>query len=78
METTEATDGGTVGMDHPRAMASMQARIDAVLMARHGVPLGIALVHATARARGLFGNAISQDTVAARVSVAYADVGVAK
>lgn len=75
MEANESADGGTVGMDHPRVMASLQATIDAVLMARQHVPLGVALKRAKTRAHELFGDAISQDTVAVRVCVAYAEAG---
>ena len=78
MEENEFAGDGTVGMDHPRVMASLQATIDGVLMARHGVPLQAALTQAKARSQELFGDAISPDMVAVRVCVAYAEEGVAK
>ena len=77
MGTNESADSGAVGMDHPRVMASLQATIDAVLMARQGVPLGVALKRAKARAHEIFDDAISPDAVAVRVTVAYAQEEVA-
>lgn len=75
METKEAE---LLGMDHLAVMASMQARIDAVLMARHGVPLSAALTRAKARSQHLFEAGLPGHVIAATVAETYAAVGVAQ
>ena len=73
METNEAE---LLGMDDPRVMASMQARIDGRLLALHGVALNSALMQAKTRTQALFNGALPAHVIAGYVADAYAAAGV--